>query len=69
MRQLVRHAVTTWMLWRAHRRIRRAIPELVALDARQADVRSQHRSGAKAVASERKKLVTERLRDELGLAR
>lgn len=66
MRRLIWHSVTAWMLWRARRRLRRAVPALAALDTAQADARRQHRSGVREIASERKRLVTERLRLELG---
>lgn len=67
MRRIVWNTVTAWMLWRARRRLRRAVPELAALDTAQAETRRQHRSGAREIASERKRLVTERLRLELGI--
>lgn len=75
IQRYVRRAIALWEQWRfdktrtnRSRSLRRAVPALVALDTRQAVLRSQHRSGAKALASERKRLVTERLRSELGLA-
>ena len=66
-RSIVWKAITAWMLWRAQARLRRAIPALVALDTAQAETRRQHRSGAREIALQRKRLVTERLRMELGV--
>ena len=64
MRRIVWNVVTSWMLWRARRRLRRAVPALAALDTAQAEQRRLHRSGVRKIASERKRLVTERLRIE-----
>ncbi len=65
MHTIIRRTVNAWVAWRARISLRRAVPALVALDTREAILRSQHRSGAKAAALERKRLVTERLRMEL----
>lgn len=60
------HVTTAWMLWRAHRRLRSAVPELVALDTAEREKRRQHRSGVREIAAQRKRLVTERLMREVG---
>jgi hypothetical protein len=67
-RSIIWHAVNSWLLWRARRKLRNAVPALVALDAAERDARRLHRSGAREIASERKRLVTERLRLEMGRA-
>jgi hypothetical protein len=61
----IRRAVTTWMLWRARRSLRTAVPALVGLDTKKAVLARQHRSGGREIALERKRLVTERLRMEI----
>ena len=65
----VRRAITAWMLWRAHRSLRRAVPALVALDIARAKKARQHKPGGREIDKERRRLVTERLRMELGLVR
>lgn len=64
----IRRAFNAWVLWRAHRSLRRAVPALVALDmAREANAR-RHKAGARRVDAERRRLVTEQLMRELGRA-
>ncbi len=65
----VRRAVTAWVLWRAQRRVRRALPSLVALDSQRAVLARQHRPGARAIDVRKREIVTERLRTELRMAR
>jgi len=67
----IRRALAAWQQWRFEKgrssrqgSLRRAIPALVALDARKNVLARQHRSGGRAIAVERKRLVTERLRRE-----
>lgn len=64
-RSFIWHAVNAWLLWRAHRRLRKAVPGLVALDTERSRLARQHRSGARAIDIERQRLVTERLRAEV----
>lgn len=62
----VRRAITAWVLWRAHRSIRKAVPALGALDIARAEKARRHRSGAREIDMQRRRLVTERLRMEMG---
>lgn len=64
---LYRKAITAWVLWRARRRVHGVIPALAALDQRRAVLSRRHVAGAKAIDAERTRLVTERLRMEVGL--
>lgn len=65
---IVWHAVNAWMLWRARRKLRKAVPALAALDIAEREKRRQHARGCREIALQRKGLVTERLRVELGRA-
>lgn len=65
--RLIRRTVTAWMLWRAHRSLRRAVPALAALDSQRAQIARQHAPGARQIDMRKRALVTERLREELGL--
>ena len=62
-----RRALLAWTLWRAHRRLRTAIPALAALDAQRDEKARQHRSGARAINMKKRRVMTERLRAELGM--
>jgi hypothetical protein len=69
----VARAIRAWQEWRFEhgranraRSLRSAIPALVGLDTKKAVLARQHRSGGRQIALERKRLVTERLRAELG---
>lgn len=72
---IIRRAIARWHQWRfdrarqdRHRSLRKAVPALAALDSRDAEARRQHRSGARHIAAERKRLVTARLMQEMGMA-
>jgi hypothetical protein len=69
----VARAIRAWQQWRFEhgranraRSLRTVVPALAVLDQRGAEKRRQHRSGGRQIALERKRLVTERLRMELG---
>jgi len=62
----IARALHRWLAWRAQRRLYAAIPSLRDLDARQAALAGQHRPGARAIANEKRRLVTERLALECG---
>lgn len=64
--RMIRRTITAWMLWRARRSLRRALPALAVLDSRKAALRSQHKAGGRKIDVERKRVVTERLMHELG---
>lgn len=68
MHRLIRRAVTSWILWQAQRRLRNAVPALAALDAERAEIASRHKAGSRAIDMRKRRLVTERLRTELGRA-
>lgn len=67
-RSIIWRAVTAWMLWRARRRLRRAVPELAALSAKRAEIARGHRSGVAAIDKQMQRATTERLMHELGRA-
>lgn len=54
---LYRKAITAWVLWRARRRVHGVIPALLS---------HRHAAGARLIDVERQRLVTERLRMEMG---
>lgn len=58
----LRHVLTIWENWRAHSLLRKVVPQLVALDARQIEKRRAHRCGSKAIDAERKQLMTSLLK-------
>lgn len=64
----IRRAINSWIAWKARRSLRKAVPALVALDSREAETRRLHKAGARELASQRQRLVTERLRMEMGRA-
>jgi hypothetical protein len=68
MHTIIRRAVTAWVLWRAHIRVRKAVPALAALDMARDEIARQHRPGARAIDVRKRRIVTERLRTELGRA-
>lgn len=63
---IVWHAVNAWLLWRAKRRLYRAVPALAVLDQQRAEKRRRHASGARQIDMRKRALVTERLMHELG---
>lgn len=65
---LVRRTVNAWVLWKAHRSLRRALPALAALDTARSEIARRHRSGARAIDMRKRELVTARLMRELGRA-
>lgn len=65
--RVIRRWLAPYTKWRAHRALVRAIPQMAALDQKRADLSRHHRAGARAIDAERKRLVTERLRLELGM--
>lgn len=62
----VRRAIRSWTAWRARQRLLRAVPELRDLDRRQCEITRQHRAGARAIAVQRRRVMTERLAAETG---
>lgn len=68
MRRIIWHAVTEWMLWRARRRLRKAVPALAALDTARSELARRHAAGARAIDMRKRAVMTERLREELGRA-
>ena len=63
----IRRTLNAWFARRARRALRKAVPQLAALDMRRTEIARAHRAGAKRIDAERKRLVTERLRHELGM--
>lgn len=54
MRRIIWHAVTEWMLWRARRRLRKAVPALAALDTARSELARRHAAGAEARTHQKK---------------
>ena len=62
----VRRAFQAWAAWRARQRLYTAVPHLRELDRRQAEDRRRHKAGSRAIAAEKRRVMTERLQIESG---
>lgn len=62
----IRHAINSFVLWRARHRIMSAIPELAELDAKQRMLARSHRKGAAKIIAEKRKVMTAKLQQEVG---
>lgn len=70
----VRRAIRFWSEWRfkkqrtdRRRKLVEAVPEFAALSAKRDVIARQHRSGARAIDMQKRRVMTERLRAELGM--
>jgi len=67
MRSLIRRLLFDWDLWRAKRKLFRACPELVAIEAEERAARKGHRR-IRELSAERSRIVHQQLAREVGRA-
>lgn len=63
----IRHTINSFVLWRMGRRIKTAIPEIAELDKQQRMLTKAHRKGPARIIAEKRRVMTEVLRQEVGV--